>query len=350
MAERNTGGANERLHLLDGLRGIAAIGVLLFHVPGFFPVPEFMQRGYLFVDLFFLLSGFVLTPVIAERNARRMGTGDFLKARFRRFFPLMALGAFLAAILFSLDSRAELVPLKLALAFAFIPAFLIAEAVFPLNVVQWSLFWELLANGAHARAWDRWKDKALVAMVFLAGLAHGAAIVIHETGDLGAHADTFLLAAPRIIFSYGAGMLMARHFRGPRDADWTAWVLRLALPVLAVSLLPLTGSAVACFEAAVVLLVFPVSFWLVAHCRPAQQWNGVLNWLGRISFPLYAVHIPVLIATQLSLISHFGENTWSGAIIGPALALSVSAALAWIMEPRTGWRRARAPKVDASPA
>lgn len=345
-----TGGTGQRLHLLDGLRGVAAFGVLLFHLPGFFPVFEPMARGYLFVDLFFLLSGFVLTPVIAGKNAQGMQAWDFFKARFVRFWPLVAVGTVLAAFLFSLTPGADMLGIKLAFALAFIPVFFIAEAIFPLNVVQWSLLWELLANGAHAKWWDRWRDRAIAAMVAIAGLIYGTAIVVHETANLGAHGHNFLYAAPRIVFSYGMGMLIARHFKGARDVSWPGWLARIALPVIAVALLPMAGLALPWVEAAIVLLVFPACFWLIAHCRPATAWDRLLAWLGSISFPLYAVHMPILIATQMGTFLVMGDITWHGALVAPVAVILASAWLAKKMEPGRVWRKARQPAGTASPA
>ncbi|ANU08173.1 acyltransferase family protein [Paraurantiacibacter namhicola] len=342
--------APARLPLLDGLRGVAAFGVLAFHLPGFFPVGEAMQRGYLFVDLFFLLSGFVLTPVVAAKNAKGMRARDFFRARILRFWPLAAIGTLLAACLLSITPGAELIPLKFALALAFVPAFFVAEAIFPLNVVQWSLFWELLANGAHARFLDRWKDRALIAIVVLAGAAHGGAILASGHGNLGAHVDDFALALPRIVFSYCMGMLIARHFRGAFVTPWHRWMLRLALPIAAVALLPLAGAYIAWLEAAVVLFALPACFWLIAQCQPSAAWHAGLSWLGSISFPLYAVHMPILIASQMMTFLLLEEISWHGAVIALVLTVFASAWLARVMEPGRVWRRATGPQAAPNPA
>ena len=70
---------------LDGLRGIALLGVLLFHANGVLP------GGYLGVDLFFVLSGFLITALLlAEHRATgRIALADFWVRRARRLFPAL---------------------------------------------------------------------------------------------------------------------------------------------------------------------------------------------------------------------------------------------------------------------
>ena len=334
-------GPANRLPLLDGLRGIAALGVLAYHLSGLFHIPQIMPKGYLFVDLFFLLSGFVLTPVVAARRTGGMSAGAFLAARTRRFWPLAALGTVLGALVFSLNPGFPDVWPKLALALAFMPAIVLSHALFPLNVVQWSLLWELAANGAHARWWDRWSDRALWAMVVLCGGVHGAAILALGHGDLGAHFDYWYLAIFRVAFAYGAGMLAARHFAAAKEVPALQWLARAAVPVAAVALLPLTGALSPIAEAAVVVLLFPICFGWIAAATPHPAWHPVMSGLGRISFPLYAVHVPLLLTVQLFT---YGA---AGAVFGTVLVLAASAALARTMEPGRGRRAANTP-ADAS--
>ena len=342
MTGQTDNGAATRLPLLDGLRGIAALGVLAFHLPGFFHIPQMLPKAYLFVDFFFLLSGFVLTPVIAARRASGVSATAFFVSRIRRFWPLAAVGTVLSALVFSTNPSFPDVFPKLALALAFIPAVFLSHALFPLNVVQWSLFWELVANGAHARWWDRWADRALWMMVVLCGAIHGAAIVLIGTGDIGAHFDYWYLAIPRVAFAYGIGMLVARHFTGAKAVSAPQWFLRGSLPVVAVALLPLTGDALLWVEVGVVLFLFPIAFRWIASAMPEERWHRALSGLGRISFPLYAVHVPLLLGTQLFTYS------WQGAVFGTMLVLAVSMLLARVMEPGRGWRAARGQADTAS--
>lgn len=83
---------------LTSLRGVAALTVLMFHV-----IPDF--RGYLAVDLFFLLSGFVLTHVYHEIELTRQSYFNFLKARLARIYPVHLM--MLVVLLPMLDTRPD---------------------------------------------------------------------------------------------------------------------------------------------------------------------------------------------------------------------------------------------------
>jgi peptidoglycan/LPS O-acetylase OafA/YrhL len=83
---------------LTSLRGVAALTVLIFHV-----IPDF--RGYLAVDLFFLLSGFVLTHVYREIELTRQSYFNFLKARLARIYPVHFM--ILVVLLPMLDTRPD---------------------------------------------------------------------------------------------------------------------------------------------------------------------------------------------------------------------------------------------------
>src|SRR5215469_3083778 len=103
-----------RIPCLDGLRGLAALAVMLFHFNIFF-LPQarlpFVGRGYLAVDLFFLLSGFVMAHVYGSLLASnwRVHALQFARARFARLYPLFAVTTLAMAIIFTLSQM----PLKI---------------------------------------------------------------------------------------------------------------------------------------------------------------------------------------------------------------------------------------------
>lgn len=91
-----------RYEVLDGLRGVAAIMVLLFHcLETYIPVfgTQHINHGYLAVDFFFVLSGFVIGYAYDDRW-NRMSTWDFFKRRLVRLHPLVVAGTLLGACLF----------------------------------------------------------------------------------------------------------------------------------------------------------------------------------------------------------------------------------------------------------
>lgn len=319
-----------RLVLLDGLRGVAAIGVVLFHADLGAGAGGF-SRGYLFVDLFFLLSGFVLALSFEPRFAAGLGAGPFLRQRFRRFLPMVAAGLALGlgvtiwngyppiACLLTLVASAAMIPLPMA-------------TMFPLNPPQWSLMIELIANGVHAR----WLHRMTAAkLALLAGsCALGMAIVMAAAGrgDLGSGIAQLPAGLLRAGWSYMLGIVLARVWRTERPVPLMDWRAALLAPVLVVSLLPLLPLPIWAGDVLVITAVFPLLFWIAAGAAALQAENRVLSGLGALSFPLYAVHFPILnIANAIG-----GDD---GRVAGVAACLLVAAGLAWALRRQAGQRR-----------
>ena len=88
--------------VLNGLRGVAAIVVVIFHIFEAFATSHLDQKvnhGYLAVDFFFILSGFVVAYAYDDRWGR-MSIKDFLKRRFIRLHPMVVMGALIGAVMF----------------------------------------------------------------------------------------------------------------------------------------------------------------------------------------------------------------------------------------------------------
>ena len=89
--------------LLDGLRGVAALLVIWYHVfEGFAtsPVDQWLNHGYLAVDFFFILSGFVIGYAYDDRWKSTMDVKGFFKRRLIRLHPMVVMGAVLGAVTF----------------------------------------------------------------------------------------------------------------------------------------------------------------------------------------------------------------------------------------------------------
>ena len=87
-----------RMVQLDGLRGIAAFMVVFYHMDIVYGINGPFQRGYLFVDLFFLLSGFVLAVSTEKKIRAGIGAVQFTWVRYKRLLPLVAVGAGVAVV------------------------------------------------------------------------------------------------------------------------------------------------------------------------------------------------------------------------------------------------------------
>ena len=151
--------------LLDGLRGVAALLVVWYHLFEAFatsPVDQRFNHGYLAVDFFFLLSGFVIGYAYDERWGRGLRMRDFIKRRLIRLHPMVVLGALLGTAAFfvqgSVRWNGEPVSTGMVLA-ALLCGLLLIPAwpgaghevrgngeMYPLNGPGWSLFFEYLGN------------------------------------------------------------------------------------------------------------------------------------------------------------------------------------------------------------
>lgn len=305
--------------VLDGLRMLAACSVMFFHLPALRQLTPLFDRGYLLVDFFFLLSGFVLTLAIEPKLNSGLDALTFLRQRFVRFWPITAIGTVIGAIVFISKAPLAQILLLLPLALLMLPIPNASGApLFPLNGPQWSLFWELLANFAHALFLRRLSERGLFVVAGLFGAGLVAMAVIHDVVDFGAVGETWWAASLRIGWSYTMGVWFARRWRTRHTVTRAPWWLAMALPVLAACLLPMLPISTGLGDAALIILVFPLCLWIATRAHCPEHMGRRLERLGAMSFPLYATHIPVVVAFR-----YYSESLSSGvAAIAAAFVLA----------------------------
>jgi peptidoglycan/LPS O-acetylase OafA/YrhL len=326
-----------RLPLLDGMRGIAALCVFGFHVQGMFRVPGPFGRSYLFVDFFFLLSGFVLGLVAEPRMLGGLRWSGFLVSRWRRLWPMIVIGALLGTVRFSFENDALTTLGFLVLAILMIPWLSPTRDPYPLNNPQWSLLLELMANLAHSLLLVRLTTKNLMCLTFVAGVALLGTILRDST-------NFWLLAELRVGFSYSLGLIFARWRRqgGLAHSGAIDWKMPLLLAASAVLALPYAPLPKAMGDCLMIFAVFPVVQAAAVIARPPAFAAPALLWLGRLSYPLYAVHLPII-----ALVAMYGVTRWHCAAAVLA-AVATASALATLMErPR---RRGRIEPTEDKPA
>ena len=176
--------------LLDGLRGVAALLVICYHIfEGFAtsPVDQRFNHGYLAVDFFFLLSGFVIGYAYDDRWKRGMRCRDFIRRRLIRLHPMVILGAVFGAAAFWLQGSvrwdgtpvsAGMLLLALLCGMVLLPVWPGAGhevrgngEMYPLNGPSWSLFFEYLGNLLYAFLLRRLPTRLLALVVVLSGSA-----------------------------------------------------------------------------------------------------------------------------------------------------------------------------------
>lgn len=264
----------QRLSGLDAQRGIAAIIVALAHallIDG----QHVRFAGYLSVDYFFLLSGFVLAAAF-EPRFDEIGITQFYVLRFKRFWPLIMLGSALGAgFEYALGGSAWIVGLELAFAAALIPY---RNGLFELNRPGWSIFFELLLNVFHVALFRHLRVRWLLALSAAGAMCMIAFAPSMDTGQ----GRLFELGVPRAVMGYCLGIALFR-LRGARPLG-PAWLGLAGVPLIVVlgTLLP---------ERLEILALLPAPLVLLAGVGLRGR---VFEWLGALSFPLYAIHYPVM--------------------------------------------------------
>ena len=316
--------------LLDGLRGVAALMVVWYHVfEGFqfasqSAVIDSINHGYLAVDFFFILSGFVIGYAYDDRWGKSLTLSEFFRRRLIRLHPMVVMGAAIGALSFILTGmeRWDHTHATLALTLlAFVCGALMLPAVpgmprevrgnsemFPLNGPCWSLFFEYIGNIVYALLLRRLPTRVLtaVAAALSAGLAWFATTNASGYGSIGVGwtADSVNLygGALRMLCPLTLGLLLSRIFRPAkvRGAFWICTAVLICLfhvPYIASDgCISLNGV----FEMVTIVAVFPTLVWLAASGKTTDRMSAaVCKFLGDISFPLYIVHYPLMYAFYL---------------------------------------------------
>lgn len=325
----------QHFHILDGLRGVAALSVVTFHFMewayGDYS-KDFIGHGFLAVDFFFCLSGFVIGYAYDDRIGK-MGVLEFFKSRIIRLHPLVILGSVLGLMAFLFDpfgGHPELYSAgKIALTFIcsllLIPLPVIADRgfnLFSFNAPAWSLFWEYIANIAYAFVLCKINRRYLLLLAILAAL--GICLVAYRSGNLmgGWSGPTFWDGSARITYSFLAGLLIYR----------ANWIIKNKLGFIGIAILLFLAFVMPfskwnwLSEPLVVLFYFPLLIALGAGATLTPGLKKICIFSGEISYPLYMTHYAVLWMFGNYYGSH-KPGTWQLAlIIITSLILLVSAA------------------------
>lgn len=284
---------------LEGIRGIAAIIVVLYHSHPLLGC-QLIPGGYLAVDLFFMLSGFVIAHAYEDRLASGLTASEFFKARLIRLYPLylagLAIGFIKAAVAIRIGvSNMSVADVAAAtmLGLVFLPSG-VAAVMFPLNNPSWSLFYELAVNLGYAAAVPR--RKALLLLTVLSGVALMAAIVIEGGVDVGPLISQILPGFARAIFSFTIGLGIYRLWKTDTLKAvpiWIVWILSIA--ALAAVLI---GKPRWILDMASVFIIFPLLVVAGVIIDPPAKLRPLCRYLGGISYAIYALHYPLIDLAQ----------------------------------------------------
>ncbi len=350
--------------ILDGLRGVAAVIVVIFHLCEANATSRFTQvinHGYLAVDFFFLLSGFVIGYAYDDRW-QKMSVGNFFKRRLIRLQPMVIIGSIIGALFFypqasSIFPAISNTPVWEVIVIMLIGCTMIPVPVsmdirgwhetYPLNGPAWSLFYEYIVNILYAIGIRKFPKWALSVFVFLSAcfLMHMA--VFGSDGDViggwSLEPAQLHIGFARVLYPFFAGLLLFRAGKLAHIKHAFVWCSLLVIIVLA---LPRFGGEEhlwmnGLYEALVIIFIFPLIIYLGASGElHSNSQKKVCKFLGDISYPIYITHYP-LIYLYTGWVADkklpFGNAFTVGALVFIASILIAYACLKLYDEPVRRW-------------
>jgi peptidoglycan/LPS O-acetylase OafA/YrhL len=311
--------------ILDGLRGVAAIVVVLFHIGEAYSDPLdpssklFFNHGYLAVDFFFVLSGFVMGYAYDDRwKNGRMTLASFFKRRLIRLHPMVVFGVLFGAMTFYFCASPTFplvaeTPVWKVLLYVILGMLLIPtspsmdirgwQETYTFNGPCWTLILEYIANVLYALVIRRFPKWALGLLV-----GRAACATIHLTLTNGDVSGGWTLDAyhqhigfVRLVYPFFAGLLLYRVGKLGSVPKAFLWCSLLVIVLLA---LPRGGCyddlagtkwMNGIYEALVIIVLFPLIVWMGASGKIKSRMGAKLcKWLGDISYPIYLINYPII--------------------------------------------------------
>ena len=381
-----------RYEILDGLRGVAAIIVLLYHHFEEFGPGITSFHGYLAVDFFFILSGFVVGYAYDDRwkstnNPNGMTLVDFFKRRLIRLHPMLLFGMFFGLLMFYFGAGSNLPTIMQSHWPTILVSFVFAILLIPVpkmfdvrgwgevnsfNGNSWTLGYEYLANILYA-LFIRHLGKTMLTflVIFFAMLTIGMGLGFDFFGIMNTRPDyqpigTFiggwdmnpdqlLLGWTRLLYPFFAGLLLSRIMAKSKSSQDSDTLLNrhgflIASVCLSVILLiPYIGSQDqplynGVYEIICILIAFPAIVYMGAKGTVSGKSHSFCKWLGDISYPLYITHSPIIFTLCIGWKANNPEATPDQIVFVCCCSIILSLMVAWASlklwdEPVRKWLR-----------
>ena len=303
---------------LDGLRGFAALTVMIFHFQGPALTAGWapFKSGWLAVDFFFILSGFVIAHAYERRFSAGMSMGQFVGARLVRLAPMYLFGTALTITYIAVlrwkhyylhPDPAQTFYVDSVLGLLAIPQLNINITYYPLNFPAWSLIYEIIANVVYRLIFKKLSQRILIALVVVSYLATYIKFKTFGT-DLGI--GHFVPDLVRVSYGFFAGVLVYRI--------WSRSNLRPAVPAWLL-FIPLFLFFIDDFYEHYATTLFPAIVYLGACARVKRLTSKIFIVLGELSFGIYMVHAAI-IKVAVTLINRFPAASASNS--GPCAILA----------------------------
>lgn len=324
----------ERKHIvtIEGLRGLSALIVLALHCATELGYDALLPHGALSVDFFFIISGFVVAHAYEFNIKSGWPLWYFVRIRLIRLYPMILFGLILGVFVYlakEFGSHVAVpwgrVVLNILLSVALIPSPIIFdeswEFIFPFNGVTWSLFFEILINTIYAMIIVKISTRTIVFISIV-----GAVFVIIQCYYLGSisggmnfdYANSnisgnnnrlyfdydsslfgkiplpafLVFGTGRAIFPFFIGVLLNRidgYFQKLQKIS-TFFPVVLLITVFFCH----TSKYIWIYESASVIFLLPSVLILAINTKDDIKFVKLYSWLGKMSYPLYLVHYPIV--------------------------------------------------------
>ena len=304
--------------ILDGLRGVAAVMVVVFHLFEAHSTSnqdQMINHGYMAVDFFYVLSGFVIGYAYDDRWSK-MTVKDFFKRRLIRLHPMVVMGMIVGAIAFYFGASnffpaISHVPVWKMLLIMLIGCTLLPVPVsmdirgwhemHPLNGPGWSLFFEYVVNILYALFIRKFSNKALAVLVFLSGCALIYLSLFGGHGDIiggwSLEPEQLRIGITRVMYPFFAGLLLSRV--GKLTSIKHAFAICSTL-VVVIFIVPRIGGTNqlwmnGLYDAVCIIILFPLIVYIGASGELKGKYTSKISkFLGDISYPIYITHYPLI--------------------------------------------------------
>ena len=371
MQSRNVYLASKpRYEILDGLRGVAALMVVIFHCfETYVPVfgTQIVNHGYLAVDFFFVLSGFVIGYAYDDRWDK-MTTWGFFKRRLTRLHPMVIAGTLVGAALFFFSSGAFPKTLEVE-GWKFALCFVMGLLMIPcgngldirgwgelnsFNGPQWTLTFEYIGNILYAFVLRHLPKAALAILCvgcafFTLDLTLGWDVFglfpdgpqYTVIGGWSLTSQQIYIGFTRLLYPFLCGLLISRILPSHRSESnpsgspihlkggfwWCSLVLVVLFSIPCIG--GKTGVPDGLFQAVCILVVFPLVVLAGAGSVTRNPGStAVCKWLGEISYPIYITHYPIMYIQMGWVADHPDAPLWIHIMVNVGVVF-MSIILAW---------------------
>ena len=353
--------SKSRYEILDGLRGVAALVVVLYHLMECYPGLStiYFAHGYLAVDFFFALSGFVIGYAYDDRW-KQMSMKDFFKRRVARLHPMVVFGVMVGVCLFyytggvDLFGKVDDASWWMVLVQAFLLMLMIPlpasmdirgwGELTSLNGPIWTLMFEYVANIFYALVLRHLPKVMLGILVAVSALLTADltlrlilfGLLVSDwnsysvIGGFIFDVEHVYIGYVRLLYPFLMGLLLCRLGWRIRTSNGFAKTALLILLVLSVPILGGEDKWMdGVYQLAIILFVFPLIIAMGAGSSLVGKHSSqICKFLGDISYPLYITHYPLIYLHTAWAIKHSEAPLGTHIMVG-VTTLMISLFIAW---------------------